>query len=282
MKAGLIGCGVIGTELAKFIDNNKDIELIGITDTDETKIDNLKGILKNNQPETLDTNSLIEKSELIIEAASGEVAKELLNKVADKDKKAMFMSTGGLIDSSELLKNSKAKIYLPSGAIAGIDGIKSASVGKIKSITLTTTKHPEGLKDAPYVVENNINLSEMTKKTIIFKGSVDEAVKGFPKNINVAATLSLASNFKMSEIAKKAISEHAQEPKVLDKLKIKIIADPKIKTNTHEIKVVGESGKIKTKTENIPSPSNPKTSYLAVLSGIATLKQITEKVRVGT
>lgn len=262
MKAGLIGCGVIGTELAKFIDNNKDMELIGITDTDETKINILKAGLKNNQPEVLDINSLIEKSELVIEAASGEVAKELLSKAIDKDKKLMFMSTGGLIDSSELLKNSKARIYLPSGAIAGIDGMKSAAVGKIKSITLTTTKHPEGLKDAPYVLENSINLDGMIKKTVIFKGNVTEAVKGFPKNINVAATLSLASDFK--------------------KIKIKIIADPKTKTNTHEIRVVGDSGKIKTKTENLPSPLNPKTSYLAVLSAIATLKQITEKVRVGT
>ena len=262
MKIGLIGCGAIGTELAKFIDNNKEMQLVAIADIDENKINALKGILKNNHPETLDIDSLIEKSDLIIEAASGKAANELLNKIINKDKKAMFMSTGGLINSLELLKNSKARIYLPSGAIAGLDGIKAASVGKIKSITLTTTKPPKGFKDAPYVLENKIDLDSITKKTVIFKGPAEEAVKGFPQNINVAATLSLASDSK--------------------RLKVRIIADPKTKTNTHEIKVAGESGKIKTKTENIPSPINPKTSYLAVLSAIATLKQIAEKVRIGT
>ncbi len=261
MRIGLIGCGAIGTELAKFIDKNKGLRLIALADIDETKINNLKKELKNNQPEILDISSLIEKSDLIIEAASGKAANELLNKVIDKEKKVMFMSTGGLINSLELLKNSKAEIYLPSGAIAGLDGIKSASIGKIKSITLTTTKNSKGLEEAPYITENNINLNEIAKKTVIFKGSVEEAVKGFPKNINVAATLSLSSNFK--------------------KLKIKIVVDPKARTNIHEIKVKGEAGVIKTKTENIPSPINPKTSYLAVLSAISTLKQITEKVRIG-
>ena len=122
-----------------------------------------------------------------------------------------------------------------------------------KSIMKVNTENP---------IENNINLDDITKKTVIFKGSVKDAVRGFPQNINVAATLSLASDFK--------------------KLRIKIIVDPKTKTNTHEIKVAGESGKIKTKAENIPSLISPKTSYLAVLSAVATLKQIAENVRIGT
>jgi len=262
MKVGLIGCGAIGTELAKFIDDNKDMQLIGLADIDEARINNLKKLLRNSQPESLDMDSVIEKSELVIEAASQKAAKELLIKIKDKEKKAMFMSTGGLIGSIELLKNSKSGIYVPSGAVSGIDGVKAASIGKIKSVSLTTTKHPNGLKDAPYVKENNIDISAINKKKAIFKGNLEDAIKGFPQNINVAATLSIASNFK--------------------KLKVKIVADPNAKTNTHEIRIVGDAGKIKIKTENVPSPANPKTSYLAVLSAIATLKQITENARIGT
>ena len=39
---------------------------------------------------------------------------------------------------------------------------------------------------------------------------------------------------------------------------------------------------IVTQTDNVPSKSNPKTSMLAYFSAIATLKGITESVRIGT
>ena len=85
----------------------------------------------------------------------------------------------------------------------------------------------------------------------------------FPANVNVAASLSLAG-----------IGP--------EKTKVQIIADPNIKTNIHEIIAEGKFGLLKTRVENIPSPDNPKTSYLAALSAIATLKNITDSIQVGT
>ena len=41
-------------------------------------------------------------------------------------------------------------------------------------------------------------------------------------------------------------------------------------------------GKLTSKTENVPSPRNPKTSYLAALSGVALLQRITSSLAVGT
>ncbi|MBU3958568.1 MAG: DUF108 domain-containing protein, partial [Candidatus Omnitrophica bacterium] len=63
---------------------------------------------------------------------------------------------------------------------------------------------------------------------------------------------------------------------------VRIIASPSAKRNTHEIEIESDAGRIFTKTENVIHPDNPKTSYLAVLSAIATLKQILEPVRIGT
>ena len=64
--------------------------------------------------------------------------------------------------------------------------------------------------------------------------------------------------------------------------KVKIIASPAVKKNIHEIRIVSRAADILTRTENILHPDNPKTSYLAVLSAIATLRQILQPVKIGT
>lgn len=263
MKAGIIGCGFIGSEIASFIDKNKNIELIGLNDIDKNKVKILIKKLKSNKPKFMEIGELIRKSDLIIESATKNIVNDILsNKNLDnKNKKLLIMSTGGLTTNLDLLNKIKnCEILLPSGAIAGLDAIKSVS-GKIKSLTLTTTKPVKGLEGAPYLVNNKINLSGLKEKKVIFEGNLKEAVNGFPQNINVAATLFLASKFK--------------------NMKVEIVADPNTKYNTHEIGAVGDFGVINTKTQNLPS-KNPKTSYLAVLSAIQAIKNIKNNVKIGT
>jgi aspartate dehydrogenase len=60
------------------------------------------------------------------------------------------------------------------------------------------------------------------------------------------------------------------------------VVDPTIKRNIHEIRVKGKFGEFTARTENMPSPNNPKTSHLAALSAVATLKRITENLLIGT
>ncbi|MEM2995380.1 MAG: aspartate dehydrogenase domain-containing protein, partial [Candidatus Bathyarchaeia archaeon] len=151
------------------------------------------------------------------------------------------------------------KIYVPSGAIVGIDNIKSASLGKIYEVTLTTRKPAKSFEDT----HAKLKLDKIKQPTLIYEGAAREAVKLFPTNINVAATLSLAG-----------IGP--------DKTKVKIIADPTIEDIIHEIHVKGEFGEIETKTISKPFPRNPRTSYIAALSAIATLKKLTENLVVGT
>ena len=102
----------------------------------------------------------------------------------------------------------------------------------------------------------------MIGPTLIFEGSAAEAVKAFPANVNVAATLYLAAGGSDVRVA--------------------VVADPNIHVNRHEIEVEGDFGRISTRVENVPSPRNPKTSYLAALSAIATLRSIVETVKIGT
>lgn len=263
---GIVGCGAIGTILAKAIE--KDIRQVTITALNDIEIDhakNLKKTLKSN-PKTTTLDELIDRSDIIIECAHKNSVKEVASKTLKKKKDILIMSVSGLIDNLdifELAKKNNSTIYIPSGAIAGIDALKAAKHNNIKSVTLTTTKPKKGLEGAPYIIENKIDLDSIKKKTTIFKGNVYEAIKGFPKNINISATIALAGIGPQNT-------------------QVKIIVDPKSYTNSHELKITGDFGEITTQTKNTPSKDNPKTSYLAALSAIAKIKDITENTKIGT
>src|SRR3989338_863349 len=273
MNIGIIGCGTIGSELSKSIEKFNGVSIVALCDVDEEKAKKLL-LQLSTKPQIVGIDKLIEISELVIESASKHIVKEVAEKTLFKGKDLMIMSVGGLIGNDphisapiyehifKLAEKNNCKLYIPSGAICGLDGVNSASIGKINSVTLTTTKPPKALEGAPYIVKNKINLNTITTKTIIFEGSALEAVDAFPANINVAASLSIAGIG-------------------AEKTKVKIVADPNTGKNMHEIVVEGVFGKLTTSTENLPSPNNPKTSYLAVLSAISMVKKIVGNVKVG-
>jgi aspartate dehydrogenase len=268
LKIGLVGCGAIGTEIAKAIDSGEiDANLVAVCDhnpeTAIALIDSLRA-----KPIKAKLEELVSLSDLVVEAASQKAVPAIAIAALEKGKSLMIMSVGALVDQElyrklkNLAKEHYSRIYIPSGAISGLDGLKSASIGTIRKVTLTTTKNPKGLKGAPYILEKEIDLGALTEAKLIFEGTAAEAVKAFPANVNVAATICLA----------------AREGEV----RVKIIADPNIQVNRHEIVVEGDFGQIYTKVENVPFPRNPKTSYLAALSAIATLRSIVEPLKIGT
>ncbi len=210
-----------------------------------------------------------EKIQLVIEAASQDAVRQYAVKALCKGKDLMIMSTGALLDDdlfkeiSRIAKEKGKKVYLPSGAIVGLDNIKAAAVRSVEEVTLVTRKPPRSFEGAPLIKRRQIDLSKLDKPLLLFEGSAREAVKLFPKNVNVSASLSLAG-----------IGP--------DRTKVRIIADPQAENITHEIHVKGEFGEIITRTVNKPFPENPKTSYIAALSAIATLRKISGNIIVGT
>lgn len=261
---GIVGCGTIGTEIALAIDKQIiKTKLVSLYDIDKNKCILLKNKLQNQKPFIAKTlKELIKSVQLIFESANPKTVKEIAEICFPEHKDLFVMSVGGLIMYPEifkLVKKYNCKIYYPSGAIAGLDGVSAAKFGKIKYIKLTTTKPLNSLKGSPglkkYLAKSKKKLSRINKPTIIYEGNALTAISLFPQNINVSAALSL------SGIGAKKTS-------------VRIIAHPTFKKNIHEIEVFGNFGKIYTKTENIPSTSNPKTSYLAILSAISQLHKL--------
>ena len=212
---------------------------------------------------------LLQNVDLLIESASQSAVRFIVPRALEAGCDVMVLSVGALADEAlrekifKLAQQNNRKLYFPSGAAVGIDGINSAASGEISCVTLTTRKPPSGLAGAPFIKCKGIELEKIEKETLIFEGTASEAVEAFPANVNVAATISLAGIG-------------------FERTKVKIIADPAASRNVHEITVEGEFGKFFTKVENLPSPDNPKTSYLAALSAISTLKKILNPVKIGT
>ncbi|MBU1023530.1 DUF108 domain-containing protein, partial [bacterium] len=138
-------------------------------------------------------------------------------------------------------------------AIGGMDILKAIDKSDIERISLTTRKNPKSLPEKYW---------GMTSETELFRSNALEAIKEFPKNINVAAMLSLAG-----------IGGERTE--------VRIVADPNIEQNCHEIEIVSKVGNYTIKCSNLPFERNPMSSRLAALSIWAALKSLNEKVVYG-
>jgi len=260
-KIGIIGCGAMGSEIAEYIFKNlgSKSKVAAICDIDPKKAKELSERIKP-APIITTIDELINKSDLIIETASGEVSGEIAEKADSLKKDVLIMSTGGLLKKQRLIEKINAGhsyIHISSGAICGLDGLRSAMTGAIKSVTLITRKPLKGLAGSPYLKEKNIDIEKIDKETLIYSGTAKDAIRYFPQNINVAVTLSIYGLG-------------------ADRTSVKIFTSPEYTKNTHEIEVEGEFGRLWTKTENVPSRANPKTSGLAIFSAIAKLKEILE------
>lgn len=269
LRIGIVGCGAIGSSLAKEIVTNfgNCASLAALFDNRPEKARLLsRQLVKNDKLCAANLDILIKRSDLVVEASSAKAAWEIARRSLSGGRKVMIMSVGGVVGHSSgllalALKNN-AEIYFPSGAIAGIDALKAANIAGVKKVVLTTRKNPSAFRGVEYV-ERNFKLTGLKKDKVLFSGKAAEAVKYFPQNINVAAVLGLA-----------AIG--------MAKTQVRIIASPYVNKNIHEVLIESKAARIFTRTENILHPQNPKTSYLAVLSAIATLKQILEPVKIGT
>ena len=150
----------------------------------------------------------------------------------------------------------------PSGAIAGLDGIKSACAGEVDRVTMVSRKPPRALEGAPYLIEHGISLAGLEHEVEIFAGTAREACRGFPANLNVSAAVSLAG----------------LGP---DLTRVRIMAVPGLERNCHDIEVEGEFGLLTVHIENIPS-ENPRTGRLTALSIIRAVRDASDPVRIGT
>jgi len=257
IKVGIVGMGVIGSHVAKAIENGiPGVALAGIAVRTPTRAGGFPAY---------PLDELIRRSDLIVEAATQAALRDFGPAVLAAGKHLMVLSVGALVgvldEWARLAERHRCRILVPSGAIAGLDGMKGAREGAITSVTMETRKPPRGLAGAPWIEQQRIDLDAITRETLIFEGPATEAVKAFPANVNVVAALSLAG----------------LGP---ERTRIKIFAVPGQAVNQHRITIEGEFGCLRIEVENVPS-ENPRTGKLSYLSAIAMLRELGGPVQVG-
>jgi aspartate dehydrogenase len=266
MQVGIVGLGTIGRTLCQAIDRGDvEVQLVAVTTRHHERA---KPFLQElcHQPPLLSLDELVARSDLVIEAATQEALDTIAPCTLHQGKDLLVLSVGGLLDHHdwvELARQTGSRIYVPSGAIVGLDGLKGAAIGHITAVTMTTRKPPKALAGAPFVVEHQIDLDRFTEATLIFEGSAREACRGFPANVNISAALSLAGIG-------------------ADRTRLRILVDPEGTRNVHDIEVVGEFGRFSIHLENEPSETNPRTGKLTYLSTLAMLKALANPLKVGT
>lgn len=212
---------------------------------------------------------LAAKPDIVIEAASHQAVRDYGEPVLSRGVSLMVLSGGALCDDAlrerleAAAQKSGAMLYVPSGGIGGLDALKAACVAGVDSVEIAVTKPPAAWKNIDYVEKLGVDLDHLDGPVVLFDGRARDGVPHFPANVNIAALLSMAGIG-------------------FDRTRLKVVADPALKFNTHYITIRGKSGTISLKFESVPFPDNPKTAMLAAYSALAAFRQFNSRVRYGT
>lgn len=271
MRVAVIGVGSIGRYLIEGIGKGLagPMSMAAIADVPGTEPQLIEVAGRAGCPYTTDPLQLLAHTpDLVVEAASQAAVRQYAVALLEGGVDVMLMSVGALADPvlMERIARTAARggrrVHLPAGAIGGLDVLRAAALDHLEEVTLVTSKPPRALAGAPFFETHPIDLGAITERTVIFEGSAAEAVRLFPANVNVAAALSLAGIG-------------------AERTRIQVVADPALDRNVHEVIARGSFGEMRLRVANVPSPANPKTSFLACLSGLATLRRLAEPVQIG-
>lgn len=266
LRVGIFGLGTIGREVARRLHQGVEgLVLAGASARDQDKAVAWLRELGCAAPVT-DAAGLAEDCDVVLECAPAAVFAQIADAVIARGRIFVPLSVGGLLkmpDLADRARQSGARIIVPTGALLGLDAVRAAAEGTIHSVRVVSRKPPRGLAGAPHLVDNAIDISNLTEPLMVFEGSARDGVAGFPANVNVAAALSLAG-----------IGP--------DRTQVQIWADPGIDRNIHQIEVDADSARLSMRIENVPSEENPASGRITALSAVTCLRGLVATFRVGS
>ena len=207
------------------------------------------------------------QARVLVECATFEAFRTVIEPSLRAGSHVIVVSAGGLganLDLLDVAADHGATLHIASGALPGLDILRSAREGGIRSVRLESQILPSSLANEPYVNERSIDLSRADRSPVpIFEGSAREAAKLFPRHFNVAVALALAGIG-------------------LDRTEVRIRADGSIRGTEHTVLVESEVGELSMTVKNRPSQENRRTSRLVAPSIVAALKELGTYLRIGS
>lgn len=253
MKIGIIGEGAIGRYVAEILHERGFGPHVIVTRSchlDETSSDSI--------PHVGSVADLPAGITLMVECGGHEALAEHGCAVLELGIDLITISLGALADRvlaknlADAARSGKAQLHLASGAIGALDCLQAAKVGGLTEVTYIGRKPPRSWLGSP--AETHLDLEGLEEPTIHFEGTARQAATTYPKNANVAAAVALAGAG-------------------FDATHVKLIADPTITANTHEIHAEGAFGRFSFQIEGKALPDNPRSSALAAMSAISAIER---------
>lgn len=253
LRVALIGCGAIGTSVLELLKGDTALAVAAIVVPEEGVAAAQKLVPGVPVASRVPATGI----DLVVETAGHAAIEEHVLPALARGTPCIVASVGalsaaGLAERLEAAATSgRTQVQLIAGAIGAIDALAAARIGGLGSVRYTGRKPPQAWKGTP--AEQGRDLDRLTEETVIFEGSAREAAQLYPKNANVAATVSLAGLG-------------------LDRTMVRLIADPAIADNVHTVEAEGAFGSFELTMRNKPLAANPKTSALTVYSAVRALR----------
>jgi aspartate dehydrogenase len=265
IDVAVLGLGAIGMKVAEAVGGGliPGMRLAAVSAMNqEAARARLRSVLDTEVP-VLSLVEAVRIGDLVVECLPPALFRSAAEPVLATGRSMVAVSVGALFENADLVdlaRETGATIYVPSGAIAGLDAVRAAAEGAVDFVELTTRKPPGGFEQSAYLDEKGILLDALTEAAVLYEGSATEGVRLFPKNVNVVAALSLAGVG-------------------AETTRMKLVADPSVTRNRHTVNIRSEATEMTATIENLPDPNNPRTSMITALSVLATLRAMTAPIR---
>ncbi len=249
MQVCLIGFGAIGRAVVQRLEGDARLQVTHVV----VRAERLAQVQAQLPSHTTAVTAVPPGATLVLECAGHSALTAHVLSALGRGVECAVLSVGALSEPglpellSQAAERGHTQVHLLSGAVGGMDAIAAAKIAGLTSVRYTGRKPPQGWRGTP--AEQVVDLKKLTQPAIILEASARQAAALYPKNANVAATVSLAGLG-------------------LDATQVRLIADPTITENIHEIEATGAFGSIKIEMRGNPLPGNPKTSMLTVLSAL--------------
>ncbi len=264
MKIALIGYGAIAQMIVEAHGRGELAATIGAVLVRETYLEATRAAFGAETAVVTDAPGVIAaRPDLVVECAGQGSVEQYGPDLLAAGLDLMIIATGAFADAAirarleAAAEAGGARMFLPAGAIAGIDGLGALSAGGLKSVTYTSTKPSHAWRGTPG--EKNFDLESLTEPTVLYEGPADQAARLYPKNANIAATVALAGMGFADTI-------------------VRLVADPGAVINRGQIDAVGRFGHMTLEMRGQPMPDNPKTSAVTALSMIRAINNATARV----
>ncbi|MEB6591743.1 aspartate dehydrogenase [Pseudomonas asiatica] len=253
----MIGCGAIGVGVLELLEQDPQLcvdAVIASAGSEDLVRQRLSSFRQ--PPQVLTALPAEARPDLLVECAGHRAIEDHVLPALERGIACLIVSVGalsqvGLVERLEAAAaRGNTRIELLPGAIGGIDALSAAKVGGLDSVDYTGRKPAQAWKNTP--AEQVCDLDSLREATVIFEGSAREAARLYPKNANVAATLSLAGLG-------------------LDRTRVTLVADPHSTDNVHHFEARGAFGGFEMSLRGKPLQANPKTSALTVYSVVRAL-----------